>query len=134
MKVLIAEDDPTTALLMGRVASKFGSVLHAENGQETYDMFCAALEQGEGFDLIFLDIMMPEVDGQEALQAIREFESERGIVHGQGVKVVMTTCLDGAHEVHEALAQGALEFFRKPIERSKILRVLSEVHSTSDKN
>ncbi|MCB0328616.1 MAG: response regulator [Bdellovibrionales bacterium] len=127
MKVLIVEDDPTTAHLMKYVVGKHAEYEHAENGQEAYDEFCNAFERGEPFDLIFLDIMMPIADGQEVLQAIREFEEEQEIVQSQGVKVVMTTCVSDNKEVYQALAAGALDYLTKPVKKQKLEQILESV-------
>ncbi|MCI5066688.1 response regulator [bacterium] len=126
MKVLIVEDDPTTSHLMKHVVGQHADYLHAENGQKAYDSFCDALEENDGFDLIFLDIMMPIADGQEVLQAIRDFEEKNGIVQGQGVRVVMTTAIQETTSIYEALASGASEYLTKPIKTEKIVQIIED--------
>jgi two-component system chemotaxis response regulator CheY len=134
MKVLIVEDDATTAHLMKYVVGKYAEFDHAENGQEAYDAFCDAYEENTPFDLILLDIMMPIADGQEVLHAIREYEEEQGLVQSDGVPVVMTTCITDNREICEALSAGAMEYLAKPVQKEKLEQILMqrEVELTAD--
>ena len=127
MKVLIVEDDPTTAHLMKYVVGKHADFEHADNGQKAYDEFCNAFESTEPFDLIFLDIMMPIADGQEVLQSIRAFEEDQGIIQSEGVRVVMTTCVDDNKEIYEALASGAMEYLTKPVRKERLQQIIDGV-------
>lgn len=130
MKVLIVEDDPTTAHLMKYVVGEHAEYTHAENGQEAYDEFCDAFESRTPFDLIFLDIMMPIATGQEVLQAIREYEEAQGIIQSHGVRVVMVTCVEDSRDIYEALSEGAFDYLTKPIKQKKIVQILKETRDT----
>lgn len=132
MKILIVEDDPTTAEIMKIVVREHGEFRHAANGQLGYDLYCDAYEQEEPFDLIFMDIMMPVADGQEALAAIRQFEEENGLSQAEGVQVVMLSCIDDPIEVYEALSSGAIEYLTKPIERKKVESVIDRVKASKE--
>ncbi len=79
MKTLIVEDDFTSRVLLQEVLKRDGTVHIAVNGKEAVDAVRAAMDAGEPYDLICLDIMMPEMDGYEALKEIRAIEESRGI-------------------------------------------------------
>jgi two-component system chemotaxis response regulator CheY len=127
MKVLIVEDDLTTGHLMKYVVGRHADFTHAIDGEEAFDAFCDAFESGEPFDLVFLDLMLPIVDGQEVLQAIRQFEEQNGIIHTEGVPVVVTTSLEDNSEVHQAMAAGALDYLMKPVKTEKLLDIIKRV-------
>ena len=63
MKILIAEDDFASRKFMLRFLSKFGECDVTVDGMEAVDAFLMALDCDEGYDLVCLDIMMPELDG-----------------------------------------------------------------------
>jgi two-component system chemotaxis response regulator CheY len=71
--------------------------------------------------------MMPEMDGQAALKAIRQLEKEKGVLPKDEVPVIMTTALDTPKEVVEAFYRGGCtEYMVKPIEKRKIIDFLRE--------
>jgi two-component system, chemotaxis family, chemotaxis protein CheY len=74
--------------------TKYGECPIAINGPEAGLAFRMALDAGRPYDLIGLDIMMPEMDGQAALKEMRAPEEARGIVSTHGAKIIMTTARD----------------------------------------
>lgn len=127
MRVLIVEDEPTSARLLEATISNFAECQRAGNGQECFEKFCNAIDEGKPFDLIFLDIMMPGVDGQEALAAIREVEENAGVAPDAGVKIVMTTALDDPQSLYHAHFAGCSEYLVKPIRREDLMRTLKRI-------
>ncbi|NCC53452.1 MAG: response regulator, partial [Spartobacteria bacterium] len=71
MKTLIVDDDFTNRILLQAIMEEYGVAHIAVNGREAVDAVCMAMDDGVPYDLVCLDIMMPEMDGQEALKAIR---------------------------------------------------------------
>ena len=71
MKILLAEDDFVTRKFMASFLSKYGECDVTVDGMEAVDAFMLALEEGEPYDLVCLDIMMPVMDGLQATSAIR---------------------------------------------------------------
>jgi len=124
MRTLIAEDDATSRLLLEGYLSPYGECHGAQNGREAVEAFREARRRGRGYDLICMDIMMPEMDGHAALRQIRALESAAGIAPEAGVKVVMTTALDGVEHVSAAAQGMANGYVLKPVSSPKLLRHL----------
>ncbi|MBN2333302.1 MAG: response regulator [Deltaproteobacteria bacterium] len=127
MKTLIVEDDFTSRLLLQELLKQYGPSHIAVNGKEAVEAVRTALETGEPYDLICLDIMMPEMDGQEALQQIRAQEEARNILSSNGAKIVMTTALNDLKNVSFAYQNLCDAYLTKPIEKAKLIDELREL-------
>jgi two-component system chemotaxis response regulator CheY len=121
MKTLIVEDDLTSRILLNNILAPYGECHEAVNGREAVTAFLAAQEEGRQYDLITLDIMMPEMDGQETLKQIRNLEEAKGIHVGKGVKIIMTTALDDPQNVIKAHYEVCNGYLIKPIDKAKLL-------------
>nr|MEE4268463.1 response regulator [Candidatus Krumholzibacteria bacterium] len=121
MKTLIVEDDVTSRLLLEELLKGYGPTAIVSNGLEAVEAARAGLDAGQPFDLICMDIMMPEMDGQEALKKIRALEEARGILSTSGAKIVMTTALDDLKSVSSAYGSLCDTYLVKPIEKAKLL-------------
>lgn len=124
MRILIAEDDPASAKYMQGLLSRVGDCTVAMDGQEAMDAFRAALDADAPFDLVCLDIMMPRMDGQQALERLRALERERGVKPARETKVIMTTALGDVRSVMGAYKQGATAYVTKPIDPQKLLETI----------
>ncbi|KIH77230.1 two-component system, chemotaxis family, response regulator CheY [Geoalkalibacter ferrihydriticus] len=121
MKCLIVEDDHPSSLIMGKMISRYGSFDAVVNGTEAIERFRIAHESGSPYDLILMDIMMPETDGLRSALAIREIEAHRNISLTDRVKVIMTTALDDPRTVMKALYESdANSYLVKPIRLQKL--------------
>lgn len=98
------------------------------NGREGLEAFKAALDQGSPFDLVCMDVMMPEMDGPAAIIGIRAFEEEIGIKEKiSRVKVLMTTGLgetDSALDSIRNLYDGILT---KPVRLNTLMATLASL-------
>lgn len=124
MKTLVVEDDFTSRLLLQEILKPYGAVHIAVNGNEAVQAVRAALDSGEPYNLVCLDIMMPEMDGQKALREIRGMEESRGILSPDGAKIFMITALDGMKNVFEGFQGLCDAYLVKPVEKAKLLRQL----------
>ncbi|GAG45485.1 unnamed protein product, partial [marine sediment metagenome] len=77
--------------------------------------------------LICLDIMMPRMDGHEALGRIREVEQERGVLLGEGAKIVMTTALGDSKNVFRAFNEQCEGYLVKPIDQEQLQKELKKI-------
>lgn len=127
MKALIVEDDFTSRLLLQELLKSYGPTHLAVNGQEAVEAFRLALEEGRPYELICLDIMMPEMDGQTALNKIRQLEESKNIFSTDGAKIIMTTSLDDPKNIIAAFSGLCDAYLVKPIEKAKLLERLQEL-------
>lgn len=127
MKTLIVEDDFTSRLLLQEILKSFGPLHIAVNGQEAVDAVKIALETKEHYDLICMDIMMPEMDGHEALKQIRDMEMANGIYSKDGAKIMMVTALGDMKNATTAFYNLCDVFLPKPIQKAKLLDELRKL-------
>lgn len=127
MRILIAEDDFASRKFMLRFLSKYGECDVTVDGMEAVDAFLMALDANEGYDLVCLDIMMPELDGYQALKAIRDIEKEKGITEEKATKIIMTTALNEGRNVTKAFELGCVAYAGKPIDQEKFENVLKKL-------
>jgi diguanylate cyclase (GGDEF)-like protein len=103
--ILVVEDDSVTRTTLVKVLQKSGfDVIEAANGREGLTQFMAHHPQ-----LVLMDAMMPELDGYQAITAIRHYEQNRA------VPILMLTALDDLSSVDKAFEVGATDFVTKPI-------------------
>lgn len=126
-RILIVDDNPLNVkLLAARLTREYYAVTTAHNGKEAL-----ALAQQEPPDLILLDVMMPEMNGWQMLQRLREFSN---------VPVIMLTAVDGVDNKVLGLDYGADDYITKPFEvrelkariRSALRRATTPVSESSD--
>ena len=127
MKILLAEDDFVTRKFMVNFLSKYGECDVTVDGMEAVDAFMMALEDGEPYDLICLDIMMPVMDGYQALMGIRNLEKERNIPKEKAVNVIMTTALNEEKNVKMAFELGCTIYSGKPIDQGRFEHALKKL-------
>ena len=121
MRILIVEDEFSSRKVLEKFLGTYGRTDVVVDGDEAVESFAAAWEEKDSYDLVLMDIMMPKLDGQKALQQIRDFEKSKGIVGFGEVKVIMVTALDDPKNVVEAFYEGgANSYLVKPIEREKL--------------
>lgn len=106
MKILIAEDDMVSRNFLYRFLSAYGDCDMVVDGLETLDAFLLATKEGDPYDLICLDLMMPKVNGIQALRGIRELESRQAVSEDKKVKIILTTGLAETRMVREAFEIG----------------------------
>jgi two-component system chemotaxis response regulator CheY len=126
MRILVVEDDYISRRLLCRYLDSYGVCEEAVNGNEAVDVVRRAISANEYFGLICLDIMMPGMDGQQTLVAIREMEAENGMPLGCGAKVVMTSALEDDQSIMKALNASADGYVAKPIEKRRFIETLKE--------
>ena len=121
LRVLLVEDDFASRLFLQTFFSRYGDCHVAVNGKEAVEAFRSALERGEKYDLICVDIMMPEMDGREAVQQMRALEEARGTLPPSGAKIIMTTAVDDVNEVMRCFQALCDAYLLKPIDLAKLL-------------
>ncbi len=127
MKTLIVDDECTTRLSLQGILKAYGPVEIASTGQEAIEIFRKSLESSARFDLICLDIMMPEVSGITVLNEVRNLEASLGIPQQAGTKVVMITALSDPVTVLAAIKGQCDHYLVKPIDKAMLLKELHKM-------
>ncbi|MBF0154313.1 MAG: response regulator [Magnetococcales bacterium] len=126
MKIMIADDELNNRILLERILSPYGECDFVINGREAIEAFELAMMDNKPYDLICLDIMMPEVDGQEALKTMRDME-RGGRPDGKETIIFMVSALDTEEQVVKAFFRGGCsDYLAKPITRDKVLDKLRQ--------
>jgi two-component system chemotaxis response regulator CheY len=121
MKLLVVEDDFGSRRMMQKLLEPYGDVDVVVDGEEAVEAFKMAWEESAPYDIVFMDIMMPKMDGHEALKRLRELEREMGVKSADEVKVIMTSVLEDPKNVIEAYYGGsATNYLIKPIDREEL--------------
>ncbi len=119
LRILVAEDNSVNQHLMRALLRKLGhQVTIASNGREA-----VAAWKAQKFDIILMDIQMPEMDGLEAVLAIRAAEQP----DGEHIPVVALTARAMAGDRELFLASGMDEYLEKPIQAERLTQVLERV-------
>ncbi|MCP4345239.1 MAG: response regulator [Desulfobacterales bacterium] len=128
MRVLVVEDEFTSRKILQRIFSSHGTCDTAVNGNEAVEAFEQAWLEGEPYDLICMDVLLPNMDGHQALEAIRNLEKEMGIMVTQEVHVMMVTILDDTENIMKAFFKlGASSYIVKPVKPADREKVIGEV-------
>lgn len=127
MNILIIEDDVTSGKILSRMLAKYGPTSIATNGKEGLNIFKNTIEKDALFSLIFLDIMLPEMDGLEVLKEIRRIEKDRDVLGFDSVKIVMTTALDDSKNIMQAFRSQCEGYLVKPILQAKLHQEISRL-------
>ncbi len=115
--ILLVEDNPVNQKLVKMMLTKAGyKVEVANNGKEAVEMYSAS---PDGFDLIFMDVQMPEMDGIEATRAIRE----KGF---NSIPIVAMTAAAMKGDRKKCLDAGMDDYISKPIKRQLVFEILEK--------
>lgn len=120
MRALIVEDTLINQEFLKMIMADHGDCQVVESGEAAIEAFGTALED-EPFDLVFMDIMLPGMDGLQALERIRDMETKSGVAPGKEVKAIVTTALDDDDKASRAYIHGqAISYITKPIRQEKV--------------
>ena len=126
MRILLAEDDFVTRKFMSNFLSKYGECDVTVDGMEAVDAFMMALEEGNPYDLVCLDIMMPVMNGLEATKAIRELPRE----DAKTIPIIAITANAFNEDVEKSKQAGMNAHLTKPLRANEIIGVVSEYINT----
>ncbi len=124
LRILMAEDNPVNRAVAAGILGKQGHLLvHAANGREAVEAFSDG-----AFDVILMDVQMPEMDGFEATRRIRELEEATG----GHITIAAMTAHAMAGDRERCLAAGMDDYVSKPLRKEDLLRVLERARVTGD--
>lgn len=120
LRVLVADDNNTNIEVVSRMLKleDVYDVTIAKDGQEAYELVKSNFERNERFDVIFMDIQMPNLDGLQSTRLIRKM--------GYNAPIVALTAFSDASNVKDCMDSGMNEFLAKPIRRPALKQVLQK--------
>ncbi|BBD09599.1 putative response regulator receiver protein [Desulfovibrio ferrophilus] len=128
LNILIVDDSDSLRFILKAFFKNIGHCQEAVNGRQAVARVKAALDKGERFDVILMDIMMPELDGLDATKAIVALFEERDVPKQDRPKVIMLTCLNDPKHMIEAQYQcGACSYITKPFEREILFETFANL-------
>ncbi|MGL1901249.1 MAG: response regulator [Fibrobacterales bacterium] len=127
MKILIVDDNFINRKQLKFMLSELGDSDLANDGKEALEAISIAHQLNEYYDLICMDIMMPQMDGMEALEKIRAFEQEHSIAPDSGAKIIMITTVDDKSSIIKSFRSGCESYVVKPVVKHKLLETIKNL-------
>jgi two-component system chemotaxis response regulator CheY len=128
MKILIVEDEFVSREKIYQILKNFGDCTVAEGGKAALALFKDALQKGHPFDLITLDISMPDMDGKDVLKQIREIENSMNLESPKKTKVIMLTGYADKGNIQGSLKAGCDDYLLKPFDKHIIEEKLKNLN------
>ncbi len=127
MRYLIVDDDPNICTLLSVYLAPYGDTIISNHGEDAMHMFKDDLEEGNFFDVVFMDISMPDMDGHQVVQEMRDMEKARKISGTQRFKLVMITAHKDVKNVTESFFSGEADcYVTKPFSEEDLLEELKK--------
>ncbi len=125
MRILVTDDSKYQRFLITSLLQEYGHCDEARDGKEAVDLFLAALESNDPYDLVVMDILMPVMDGHAALKRIREIQEEAGAGPDEMAAALMLSSLDDPKHMMEAqYRSGADAYLTKPFDEATLRQAL----------
>jgi len=121
MRILIVEDEASSSLLLKSFLAEYGDIALAEDGGKAIELFKAAVGSGNYFNLVVLDIKLPDISGLDVLKTIRDIEKESGIAPANKAKVIMSTALSDLKSIAGAFSEQCEMYLVKPVEKAMLV-------------
>ncbi|WP_046226084.1 PP2C family protein-serine/threonine phosphatase [Paenibacillus dauci] len=123
MNILIVDDNPTNVIIIREILKReqYTNIVTSASAREMFEHLglgepdAVARAKANSFDLILLDMMMPEMDGIEACRIIQQHELLKDI------PIIMVTAVGDSKKLAEALDAGAMDYVTKPINKVELL-------------
>ncbi|HEX8899184.1 MAG TPA: response regulator [Chthoniobacterales bacterium] len=126
LRILLAEDNLINRAVAVGILQKHGhTIVHACNGREAVEAVSA-----QAFDLVLMDVQMPEMDGLEATRRIRESEQ----TSAEHIRIVAMTAHAMVGDRERCLAAGMDDYVSKPLRKEDLLRVITATQSEKERD
>lgn len=127
MRILVADDDFSNRKLLEKILEGYGEVVLVDSGIAAVEKATAGMEEQNAFSLICLDIMMIQLDGYKALEAIRAAEKKYQVLPNQRAKIIMISALDKDVSEDIQVSSDYDAYLCKPIVLDKFEQLLADM-------
>ncbi len=125
LRILYAEDNSVNQKLTSRILSKGGHFVEiARNGREALEKY---RNFPETYDLILMDIQMPEMDGIEATKRIRESEKNFSVTDGRPEPHIPIVAVTAHATSEDCIAAGMDDYITKPHKKEVLLEIIEKL-------
>jgi two-component system chemotaxis response regulator CheY len=124
MKALVVDDDLITRIVLQEILSCYADVHSCVDGNEAVLAYRRALDRGDPYDLVCMDVLMPVMGGIEALQLIRREEELHGRYRPRATKVIITTASDDTDTISQAFRELCDAYVIKPVDAEEFTNVV----------
>jgi two-component system, chemotaxis family, chemotaxis protein CheY len=124
MKALVVDDDLMTRIVLQEILSGYAEVHSCVDGSEAVQVYRRAIERGDPYDLVCMDVLMPVMGGIEALKLIRREEEQRGRHRPWATKVIVTTASDDSDTISQAFRELCDAYVIKPVDAEEFTNVV----------
>ena len=120
LKILLVENELTSRRTLNSFLHPIGEVDICVNGNIALTVAEKALENNQPYELIFLDIMISNLDGISILKKIRQLENQHGVKEHDNSKVIMTSANTDKDVILKAAQAGCTSYMIKPIDKKRL--------------
>ena len=125
LNALIVDDSKYQRYIIELCLAQYAQCSQAEDGEQALALFGAALRQGQPFDVVVLDILMPVLDGHAALRGMGLLQQQLGVPPEKRAKIIMLSSLDDPKNMMQAqFEEGAHAYLTKPFEDEVLVETL----------
>lgn len=121
MRILIVDDNEDICKLVPLILDSHATCEYVLSGEEALKKVAEHWKNDKPFDVIFLDIMMPDMDGITCLKELRQMESDNAHDGSRAVKVIMLTAYNDPKHVLDSFKEHADGYIVKPFDEEKLL-------------
>ena len=127
MKILIVDDEAVSRAKLKLIMETFGDCETAGSGKDALAAFINACKEKDPFDLIMLDIGLPDKDGTRVLSEIRAIEKELLGSYGKKVKILMVTSMKDKNSIITSIQSGCNDYIVKPFDLNIVTKKLEKI-------
>ena len=126
MKILIVDDNKQIQNLLAHILEFHEELGFADDGEKGLIQYQKSIEEEKPYDLIFLDIMMPNMDGFEMLRQLRIWEDNNSNIENK-VKIAMLSSIGSPNNMLTCFEEGCDYYLVKPIIKSELTEIIDKV-------
>ena len=127
MKILVVDDELVSRKKMQKLMENIGECEAVESGNGAIASYKKAWEKWAPFDLMTLDIDMPDMSGTEVLSNIREIESRKNIPKEKRIKIIMVTSHSDKNLIMTCIKADCDDYIVKPVDKETIIKKLDKI-------